>query len=77
MILPCQQPIFYLHVNHHMQVYFPVDIVSEVIGFGYGHLRSAGPPFHPVLLGVTFLVFAIAEFTPGDPVMIMLGTRAP
>ncbi len=32
--------------------------------------------FIPVLLGVTFLVFAIAEFTPGDPVMIMLGTRA-
>lgn len=32
--------------------------------------------FIPVLLGVTLLVFAIAEVTPGDPVMIMLGTRA-
>jgi peptide/nickel transport system permease protein len=30
----------------------------------------------PILLGVSFLVFAIAEVTPGDPVAIMLGTRA-
>ncbi|MCE5207976.1 MAG: ABC transporter permease [Chloroflexi bacterium] len=30
----------------------------------------------PILLGVSFLVFAIAEVTPGDPVVIMLGTRA-
>ncbi|MEM5776567.1 MAG: ABC transporter permease, partial [Anaerolineaceae bacterium] len=30
----------------------------------------------PILVGVTFLVFAIAEITPGDPVVIMLGTRA-
>jgi ABC-type dipeptide/oligopeptide/nickel transport system permease component len=30
----------------------------------------------PVLLGVSFMVFAIAEVTPGDPVAIMLGTRA-
>jgi peptide/nickel transport system permease protein len=30
----------------------------------------------PVLLGVSFLVFAIAEITPGDPVVIMLGNRA-
>ena len=30
----------------------------------------------PILIGVTFLVFAIAEVTPGDPVVIMLGTRA-
>ena len=30
----------------------------------------------PVLLGVSFLTFAIAEVTPGDPVIIMLGNRA-
>ncbi len=30
----------------------------------------------PILLGVSFLVFAIAEVTPGDPVVIMLGNRA-
>ena len=30
----------------------------------------------PILLGVSFLVFAIAEITPGDPVVIMLGNRA-
>ena len=30
----------------------------------------------PVLLGVSFLTFAIAEVTPGDPVVIMLGNRA-
>jgi len=32
--------------------------------------------FIPVLMAVSFLVFAIAEITPGDPVAIMLGTRA-
>lgn len=32
--------------------------------------------FIPVMLAVSFLVFAIAEITPGDPVVIMLGTRA-
>lgn len=30
----------------------------------------------PVLLGVSFMTFAIAEVTPGDPVVIMLGNRA-
>jgi peptide/nickel transport system permease protein len=30
----------------------------------------------PVLLGVTFLTFAIAQVTPGDPVVLMLGTYA-
>lgn len=30
----------------------------------------------PVLLGVSFLVFAIAEVTPGDPIKVMLGARA-
>jgi len=30
----------------------------------------------PVLLGVSFLTFAISEVTPGDPVVIMLGNRA-
>lgn len=30
----------------------------------------------PVLLGVSFLTFAIAKVTPGDPAVIMLGTRA-
>lgn len=30
----------------------------------------------PVLLGVTFLTFAIAQVTPGDPVMLMLGNYA-
>jgi ABC-type dipeptide/oligopeptide/nickel transport system permease component len=32
--------------------------------------------FIPVMLAVSFLVFAIAEITPGDPVLIMLGNRA-
>jgi ABC-type dipeptide/oligopeptide/nickel transport system permease component len=30
----------------------------------------------PVLLGVTFLTFAIAQITPGDPVKLMLGPAA-
>ncbi len=30
----------------------------------------------PVLLGVSFLVFAIGKVTPGDPARMMLGTRA-
>lgn len=30
----------------------------------------------PVLLGVTFLVFAIMDLTPGDPAMIILGADA-
>jgi peptide/nickel transport system permease protein len=30
----------------------------------------------PVLLGVTFLTFAIAQVTPGDPVLMMLGQYA-
>jgi len=30
----------------------------------------------PVLLGVTFLTFAIAQVTPGDPVLLMLGQYA-
>ena len=30
----------------------------------------------PVLLGVTFLTFAIAQVTPGDPVVLMLGNYA-
>ena len=30
----------------------------------------------PVLLGVTFLTFAIAQVTPGDPVVLMLGQYA-
>lgn len=30
----------------------------------------------PIMLGVSFLVFAIAEITPGDPVVIMLGDMA-
>jgi peptide/nickel transport system permease protein len=30
----------------------------------------------PVLLGVTMLTFAIAQVTPGDPVVLMLGTYA-
>jgi peptide/nickel transport system permease protein len=30
----------------------------------------------PVLLGVTLLTFAIAQVTPGDPVVLMLGTYA-
>ncbi len=29
-----------------------------------------------VLLGVSFLVFAIGKVTPGDPVQMMLGSRA-
>ena len=32
--------------------------------------------FIPVMLAVSFLVFVIAEITPGDPVAIMLGVRA-
>ena len=30
----------------------------------------------PVLLGVTFLIFAIMSFTPGDPAAIILGANA-
>jgi len=30
----------------------------------------------PVLLGISFLVFAIGKVTPGDPVQMMLGSRA-
>ena len=30
----------------------------------------------PILLGVTFLTFAISKATPGDPAQLMLGTRA-
>jgi peptide/nickel transport system permease protein len=30
----------------------------------------------PVLLGISFLVFAIAKATPGDPAAMMLGVRA-
>ena len=30
----------------------------------------------PILLGVTFLTFAIAQVTPGDPVVLMLGNYA-
>jgi peptide/nickel transport system permease protein len=30
----------------------------------------------PILLGVTFLTFAIAQVTPGDPVALMLGSYA-
>jgi peptide/nickel transport system permease protein len=31
----------------------------------------------PLLLGVTFLLFLLGQVTPGDPVVIMLGERAP
>ncbi|MDL2217958.1 ABC transporter permease [Christensenellaceae bacterium OttesenSCG-928-M15] len=30
----------------------------------------------PVIIGITFIVFTILEFTPGDPVKIMLGSQA-
>jgi len=30
----------------------------------------------PVLLGVSFIIFTIMEFTPGDPAMLMLGENA-
>ena len=31
----------------------------------------------PLLLGVSFAIFVIGQLTPGDPVLIMLGERAP
>ena len=31
----------------------------------------------PVLLGVSFLVFSIMSFTPGDPAQLILGESAP
>ena len=31
----------------------------------------------PVLLGVSFIVFSLIHFTPGDPAMIILGESAP
>src|SRR5690349_21857073 len=31
----------------------------------------------PLLLGVSFVLFVIGQLTPGDPVLIMLGERAP
>ena len=30
----------------------------------------------PVLIGVTFLVFAILSLAPGDPVLVVLGDNA-
>ena len=30
----------------------------------------------PVIMGVTFLIFTIMFFIPGDPVVIMLGSSA-
>lgn len=31
----------------------------------------------PVIIGVVFIIFAIMELTPGDPVMMILGEGAP
>ena len=30
----------------------------------------------PVLIGISFIIFAILDFTPGDPARIMLGASA-
>ena len=31
----------------------------------------------PVILGITFIIFAIMSFTPGDPARLILGEDAP
>jgi peptide/nickel transport system permease protein len=31
----------------------------------------------PVMLGVSFIVFSLIHFTPGDPAMVILGESAP
>ena len=31
----------------------------------------------PVILGITFIIFAIMNFTPGDPAKLILGEEAP